>query len=130
MGVVLVFHDIAERRQAERERLLSETAAARAEAEFERGHLQSLFLQAPVAINILRGPELIYEFIQPLTRARLDADVKGTAIGAVFNHEEEQAIVRIFHEVLQTGDLTIARGAIPRARPPASSIWWPTSPAR
>ena len=66
-GVVLIFRDIAERRGAEqeRERLLAESATARAEAEYQRAHLQSLFLQAPVAIDIIRGPDHIYEFAHP-----------------------------------------------------------------
>jgi signal transduction histidine kinase len=38
---------------------------ARRAREDQRQHLQRLFLAAPAAICILRGPELVYEFINP-----------------------------------------------------------------
>ena len=55
-GVVLVFRDISEkkRQEAERERL-------RTLAERERARLGSIIQQAPAAIILLRGPELVME---------------------------------------------------------------------
>jgi two-component system cell cycle sensor histidine kinase/response regulator CckA len=105
VGVVLIFRDIAERYKAERERerFLAETAAARAEAEFERAHLQSLFLQAPVAIDIIRGPSHIYEFAHPLTRERLGRDVTGLTVRDALGSAEDRGIIKILDEVYSSG---------------------------
>ena len=104
-GVVLIFRDIADRRKAEqeRERLLAETAAARAEAEYERAHLQSLFLQAPVAIDVIRGPGHFYEFAHPLTRERLGRDVTGLTVREALGRAEDRGIVKILDEVYRSG---------------------------
>jgi len=71
LGAVLVFRDITNRRatERERERLLIEAEKARQDAERQRSHLHSLFLQAPASINIYRGPDHIFELVHPLTRA-------------------------------------------------------------
>ncbi len=104
-GVVLIFRDISDRRRAEqeRDRLLADTAAARTEAEYQRAHLQSLFLQAPVAIDIVRGPDHTYEFAHPLTRERLGRDVTGLAADAVFDGTGERGLVKILQEVYNSG---------------------------
>jgi len=104
-GVVLIFRDIADRRKAEteRERLLAETAAAHAEAEYQRAHLQSLFLQAPVAIDILRGADHVFEFAHPLTRERLGRDVTGLPLREAWLQAEERGILKILDEVFRSG---------------------------
>ena len=105
VGVVLIFRDIAERHKAERERerLLAETASAHAEAEYERAHLQSLFLQAPVAIDIIRGPGHVFEFAHPLTRERLGRDITGLTVRDAFGGAEDRGILKILDEVYHSG---------------------------
>jgi signal transduction histidine kinase len=44
---------------------VTEQVLARREREDQRQRLQRLFLAAPAAISILRGPELVYEFLNP-----------------------------------------------------------------
>ena len=114
VGVVLIFRDIAERRKAERERerMLAETAAARADAEYQRAHLQSLFLQAPVAIDVIRGAEHVYEFAHPITRERLSRDVTGLTVDAAFGPAGEPGIVKILDEVYRSG-ITYNGKAVP-----------------
>jgi PAS domain S-box-containing protein len=104
-GVVLIFRDIAERRKVEQEReqLLTETAAARAEAEYQRSHLQSLFLQAPVAIDVIRGPSHVYEFAHPLTRERLGRDVTGMTVRDALDDAEDRGVLKILDEVYNSG---------------------------
>jgi PAS domain S-box-containing protein len=121
VGVVLIFRDIAERYKAERERerLLGETAAARAEAEFQRAHLQSLFLQAPVAIDIIRGPEHVFEFAHPMTRERLGRDVTGLTVREVFGSVDDRGIIKILDEVYHSGTPYTGK-AVPTQYPKAS----------
>jgi PAS domain S-box-containing protein len=70
LGVVVVFRDVTHRRAAdrERERLLADAQAARADAERQRSHLHSLFQQAPAVINIHLGPDHVYELVHPLAK--------------------------------------------------------------
>ncbi|MCP3141346.1 PAS domain-containing protein [Pyxidicoccus xibeiensis] len=72
---VAILSDITARKEAEEalERALAqarrtqaELQQARAEAELERTRLHSLFLQAPVAFAILRGPRYVIELANPL----------------------------------------------------------------
>ena len=63
-------------RTRERDELQKRELAARADAEAQREHLHRLFMQAPAAIAILRGPEHIFE----LANARFDALVDQRAL--------------------------------------------------
>ncbi len=54
--------------------------SARAQAEKERVHLHSVFQQAPVAVDLLSGPDLIFEVVHPLTRERLGVDPAGRSL--------------------------------------------------
>lgn len=84
LGVVLVFRDVTSRRTAEREQ-----ERLRAEAEQQRSHLHSLFLQAPAMINIHRGPRHIFELVHPLTKELLGGrDVTGRAAAEVVPEHE------------------------------------------
>ncbi|HEX6836299.1 MAG TPA: GAF domain-containing protein, partial [Polyangia bacterium] len=57
--------DAVEATRAQQELLVREQAA-RAEAEYERARLHSIFMQAPTAITILRGADYIVELANPL----------------------------------------------------------------
>jgi signal transduction histidine kinase/CheY-like chemotaxis protein len=100
---VLVFRDISNRRMAERERerLLAEAQAARQDAERQRSHLYSLFLQAPASINIYRGPDHIFELLHPLARRYFRGrDVTGMSAREV----HQKGIVAILDEVYRSGE--------------------------
>ncbi|HYP89055.1 MAG TPA: hypothetical protein VEQ59_12900, partial [Polyangiaceae bacterium] len=57
------------RRDAERDALLAREQAARAEAQAERLKQHQLFMQAPVPIAILEGPQHVFTFANPAYRA-------------------------------------------------------------
>jgi PAS domain S-box-containing protein len=68
------------RQEAERERLLQETERLRAQAEGERARLNTLFLQAPVAIGIIRGTQAVIDVANPLL-CRLWGRTPGQVVG-------------------------------------------------
>ena len=68
----------AKLRTRERDEMQKQEVAARADAEAQRSHLHRLFMQAPAAIAILRGPEHIFE----LANARFEELVgQGRLVG-------------------------------------------------
>jgi PAS domain S-box-containing protein len=68
LGTVIVFRDISARFREDRERaqLLAREHDAHLEAESQRERLETLFMQAPVAICLTRGPEHVVELVNPL----------------------------------------------------------------
>jgi PAS domain S-box-containing protein len=100
-GVVLVFRDVSARREAERQReaMLAEARAASAEAERQRSQIYSLFLQAPVIINIHRGPDHVFELVHPRMEAFLDG---ATAMGAAARNVIPERHSGLFVEALDT----------------------------
>ncbi|HSP81939.1 MAG TPA: PAS domain-containing protein, partial [Myxococcaceae bacterium] len=68
LGTLLVFRDISSRYREDRERelLLARELEAHQEAETQRQRLETLFMQAPVAICLTRGPEHVVELVNPL----------------------------------------------------------------
>jgi PAS domain S-box-containing protein len=66
-GYVSLLEDVTERRlpEDEREALLAQETAARAAAEAERQKLYATFMQAPVAICMLEGPQHVFTFANP-----------------------------------------------------------------
>ncbi len=68
LGTVIVFRDISSRFREDRERaqLLAREHHAHLEAESQRERLETLFMQAPVAICLTRGPEHVIELVNPL----------------------------------------------------------------
>jgi PAS domain S-box-containing protein len=70
LGAVFVFRDISARLREDRERgqLLAREAEAHQEAVAQRQRLETLFMQAPVAICLTRGPEHVVEFLNPLAQ--------------------------------------------------------------
>jgi len=83
---------------------MSEQAAARAEAEAAHAHLHELFMQAPIAMAILRGPEHRYEFANPLSFAyRGRADPMGKTVREVLPELVEQGMLAILDKAYTTG---------------------------
>ncbi|ATB30207.1 ATP-binding protein [Melittangium boletus] len=69
-GSLVVFRDISARFREEQERaqLLAREHDAHLQVEAQRKRLETLFLQAPVAICLTRGAEHIVELVNPLCR--------------------------------------------------------------
>ncbi|UYZ61419.1 PAS domain-containing protein [Hymenobacter weizhouensis] len=81
--------------------------AARAEAEAQRAELQHVFEQAPVAIAIYRGPELIIELANSAIGklwGRPVAQVIGRPHFEALPDARGQGLEQIFSRVLQTGE--------------------------
>ncbi|WP_146210188.1 ATP-binding protein [Vitiosangium sp. GDMCC 1.1324] len=68
IGSVIVFRDISARFREDHERsqLLAREHDAHAEAEAQRERLETLFMQAPVAICLTRGADHVVELVNPL----------------------------------------------------------------
>ena len=71
LGTLVVLRDTSARFREEHERnqLLARERDAHLEAETQRARLQALFLQAPVAICLTRGPDHLVELVNPLGQA-------------------------------------------------------------
>jgi len=68
LGTVIVFRDISARYREEHEhaQLLARELDALREAETQRERLETLFMQAPVAICLTRGQDHVVELVNPL----------------------------------------------------------------
>lgn len=72
--------------------------------EDEKQHLYSLFMQAPIPIAILKGPNHVYELSNPLNDKGLEAkDVIGKPIREVFPDVKKQGILSLLDQVYRTG---------------------------
>ena len=79
--------------------------AARAEAERERGQMQALLQQAPVAIGLLQGPELRVATVNPLLSAmwgRTPADVLHRPLFEAVPELQGQGFEELLQQVLTT----------------------------
>ncbi|MCC3156895.1 PAS domain-containing protein [Hymenobacter sp. 15J16-1T3B] len=96
-----------------------EARAARAEAERQRALLERLFMQAPAAICILRGPELVYELVNPGYQQLFpDRQLLGLPIAEALPEIKDHSVYLSFREVFETGRTHQAQGMlIPLARP-------------
>jgi PAS domain S-box-containing protein len=83
---------------------MSEQAAARAEAEAAHARLYELFMQAPVAMAILRGPEHRYEFANALSFSyRHRPDPTGKTVREALPELVEQGHLTMLDIVYTTG---------------------------
>ncbi|GAB3589518.1 PAS domain-containing protein [Hymenobacter daeguensis] len=106
--------DIHEQRQMVQELLsaneqqatLSEQAYAMYQrAEAQRETYESLFMQAPAMICILRGPAHVYEFVNPLYQQLFPhRQLLGHTVAEVLPEVREQGIIDILDNVYQTGE--------------------------
>lgn len=91
-----------EQRVAERTAELAEAHAATAR---QRDYLESLFRQAPAVINILRGPEHIFEFFHPLARRVTGGrDLAGQKARAVLTGPLGATYIHYLDLAYQTGE--------------------------
>ncbi|MCY0999826.1 ATP-binding protein [Myxococcus sp. MISCRS1] len=106
LGAVWVFRDATARRQLEleRTRLLEREHAALAEAQVQRERMESLFLQAPVAIAVFRGPDHVCELLNPQACALLEVDAH--AIGKPLRDLQpamDPGMLRLLDDVYREG---------------------------
>ena len=87
-----------------------ELGQLRRAGEAERDRLYSLFEQAPAAIAVLRGPDLVYELSNPryeeLVRRH---DLIGKSLAEVFPELEDQPVLEILRRVSTTGERFVGR---------------------
>jgi signal transduction histidine kinase/DNA-binding response OmpR family regulator len=103
---VAVFVDLYRAREAVRRQ--EELLRAREREALENAHrerLHHLLMQAPAAITILRGPELLYEFVNPLYEKLVGRPVPlGRPLREVMPETAAQpAVMERFRNVLRTG---------------------------
>jgi PAS domain S-box-containing protein len=99
--VALVFKDVTARKaaDAERERLLGEVEVA-------RGRLASLIENAPAIICAFRGPQLIYEFSNPLHQRLVGVhrQLVGRPVREAVPEAVDQGVVALLERVYRTGE--------------------------
>ncbi|NMO20808.1 PAS domain-containing protein [Pyxidicoccus fallax] len=106
LGAVTVLRDASERRRLERAHAesLAREHAALAEAQAQRERMESLFLQAPVAIAVFRGPDHRCELLNPHALELIDAP--SSAIGRPLRDvmpDINAGLLRLIDDVFQTG---------------------------
>jgi signal transduction histidine kinase len=70
----------------------------------EHSQLQSLFGETPAILNVLHGPEHVFELVHPKTRLLLGGkDVSGLPIRKALPGFAEHPLIRLLDEVYRTG---------------------------
>ncbi|ALW86880.1 hypothetical protein AUC43_18430 [Hymenobacter sedentarius] len=92
---------------------------ARREREAQRQRLHDLFMQAPAAISILAGPELVFELVNPGFHAMFGGrDLLGKPLLAALPELAPHQAYRTIRRVLDTGETNEELGIlVPVARP-------------
>ncbi|MEJ8755584.1 PAS domain-containing protein [Pontibacter sp. H259] len=81
-----------------------ELRVAQGEAERQSKRLNSLFMQAPAAICILDGPDLVYELVNPGYAALFpDRELLGKPILEALPEIKDNEVYRTFRRVYETG---------------------------
>ena len=106
-GVVLVFRDVTEKKRAEkqREELLREVEAARV-------RLFNLIENAPAFVCTLRGPQHVYEMVNPLYQRLVGAErqLKGLPVKQALPEVVEQGFITLLDRVYRTGEPFLGNG--------------------
>jgi signal transduction histidine kinase len=78
---------------------------ARSDAEAQRNNLHDLFMQAPAAIAILRGPELRYELSNPMNQELSGhRDLIGKPVAEALPYGEAEGLLAIARHVYENGE--------------------------
>jgi two-component system, sensor histidine kinase len=86
------------------EQRTQELRVAQGEAERQSLRLNSLFMQAPAAICILDGPDLVYELVNPEYAALFpERELLGKPILEALPEIKDNKVYRTFREVYETG---------------------------
>jgi PAS domain S-box-containing protein len=83
---------------------ITDEKRAQAEAENERRRLRTLFMQAPAAIALLRGPNHVYELSNAANNIGLGRDPTGKAVADAMPEAVEQGYVGLLDRVYQNGE--------------------------
>ena len=98
------------RMQEERTHLLEREQAARLEAHLAHQHLQSLLMQAPALICVLRGPQHIYELANPLYLQLVgQRDIIGKPLHEALPELAHQSFAQLLDQVYTTGTPFLVR---------------------
>ena len=111
-GTVLVFRDQSHERRAEIERadLLTREKAARTAAESEKSRLYQFLMQAPALICVLRGPEHVFELVNPLYEALVGGrDLSGLPIREALPELTGQGYFELLDRVVTTGEAFVGK---------------------
>lgn len=91
-GLALLLRDITDRQWVLRR-------------EAERAYLQTMFMQAPIGLAVLRGPWHQFEFINRLGQQMIGGRmVEGRTVREVFPELEAQGILAVLDHVYRTGE--------------------------
>jgi PAS domain S-box-containing protein len=105
-GAVLVLRDATAQRQLERERaeLLTREHAALREVQAQRERMESLILQAPVAISVFRGRDHVCELLNPCARELFNSG--GASVGRPLREllpDLDVGLLRLLDDVYRSG---------------------------
>jgi signal transduction histidine kinase/CheY-like chemotaxis protein len=91
--------------RAERERLLTQVQAARADAEAARQRLANLIENAPVFVAALKGPQHVFELCNPLFQRLVgaDRDFMGRPVAEALPEMVDQGFIGLLDRVYRTG---------------------------
>ncbi|GAC1322392.1 MAG: hypothetical protein NVSMB22_09090 [Chloroflexota bacterium] len=93
-------------------RLYQLAESARAEAEMQRAHLHALFMQAPALIAVFRGPDHVFELVNPGFSEFLgERDFIGQSIRDVVPDVADQGIFNLLDQVYTTGEQFVGNEA-------------------
>jgi signal transduction histidine kinase/DNA-binding response OmpR family regulator len=93
---------------------LLKLSRARREADLQKQHLRSIFMQAPMPIVMLRGPEHVVELANPMTCRvwnRAEADVLNKPLLDVLPELREQPFKTLLDDVYRTGTPHVGKEA-------------------
>jgi PAS domain S-box-containing protein len=105
-GFAKVTRDLTGRREAEaRERALAAEQLARTVSEEERSRLLTLLKQLPANVNLLRGPDLVLEFVHPNTAKTLGGrELTGRPLLVAIPEFRDQPYYARLRRVYETGE--------------------------
>ncbi|GCE06025.1 PAS domain-containing protein [Dictyobacter aurantiacus] len=103
-----ITEDISERKQIEKALYASERLVLA-----ERKRLRDLFMQAPAVITVFRGPNHIFELINPIAQSFLSIhqSVIGKTVREVLPEIESQEFLKLLDTVYQTGEPVVGNEA-------------------
>lgn len=106
--VTAVCIDITASKQQEEkiQQLLANEQQLRAQTELERAKIYNLFMQAPASIALLKGPDHVFEFANPLYMQLIgnNRDIIGKTVAESLPEIKWQGYVSLLDRVYQTGE--------------------------
>jgi signal transduction histidine kinase/ActR/RegA family two-component response regulator len=88
--------------------------AAKLEADLARQEMHAVFMQAPLPMALLKGPDHLFTLVNEPYRALVNRDVEGMTLGEAFNDEEVGYYRPFLDRVYQTGEATVLQEALLR----------------